>query len=182
MWILCEMISIVHSDTTLNYCVTWPKAFQQIRPVLGALSFNVFAVSKSPCFFEGWSYYTQLRFAMLLPVLLTLAHVLGGMATYAYSAHVRRRRSALAVSELADFSPRRLNRERRSELRKKHLDSPLKAGLWTSAHLVLFCLDLLYPAVCRALFQFATCRNLQTGADGAEGWWLEADYSIECPS
>ena len=34
--------------------------------------------------------------------------------------------------------------------------------------------------MCRVLFQYATCRNLQTGPDGGEGWWLESDYSVEC--
>ena len=52
--------------------------------------------------------------------------------------------------------------------------------MWSSAHLTLFVLDLSYPAVCRVLFQYATCRNLQTGPDGGEGWWLEGDYSVEC--
>ena len=170
---------VSHLNTTLNYCLTWPKALERLRPVFRALSFNVFGLSRSACWFVGYDYYTQLRVAMLAPVLLTLALVLGGMVVHAYGARRQRRRSALAVSDVADFSPRRLNRERRAALRKKHLDTPLKAGLWTSAHAVLWCLDLLYPAICRVLFQFVTCRNLQTGKDGSAGWWLEARQILQ---
>ena len=137
-------------------------------------------MSKSPCWFSGWSYYTQLRCAMLAPLLLTLALVLGGMVEYAVRAHRAKKRGQPVISDLANFTPNRMTRERRDRLRANHLKSPLKAGLWTSAHLVLFCLDLLYPAVCRVLFQFATCRNLNTGPDATPGWWLEADYSVEC--
>ena len=130
-----------------------PSAFEKIRPILGTLSFNLFSVSKSPCWFSGWSYYTQLRCAMLAPLLLTLALVLGGMVEYAVRAHRAKKRGQPVISDLANFTPNRMTRERRDRLRANHLKSPLKAGLWTSAHLVLFCLDLLYPAVCRVLFQ-----------------------------
>ena len=57
-------------------------------------------------------------------------------------------------------------------------------GLWLSAPLTLFALDLIYPLVTRTTAQFFTCRDLETPHDGdphnddgvPSGWWLEADY------
>ena len=63
-------------------------------------------------------------------------------------------------------------------------NSILIDGLWLSAPLTLFALDLIYPLVTRTTAQFFTCRDLETPHDGdphnddgvPSGWWLEADY------
>ena len=59
--------------------------------------------------------------------------------------------------------------------RLKRVNSLWKAGWWNTAHLSLFCLDLLYPTITRTLLQLASCRDL-----GEAGSWMESDYNVRC--
>ena len=76
---------------------------------------------------------------------VTLGIVLLGMAAHVWKERKKERRRA--VSDLGDLTPRGWARAKRKMLVRKHLNTTFKAGMWSSAHLTLFVLDLSYPAV-----------------------------------
>ena len=139
---------------TLNYCLKWPAAMDSVLAAFDFLAMDVVSETKLPCEIKGFNYYTRVKFAVFSPMVLMALAAVGGIA---WRWHLRRQR-----------------RKTRKGGRRSHDASTgklIKDGLWTAAPFALFILDLIWPAVTRALLQYFSCRDL-----GSVGFWLEADY------
>ena len=158
-----------HLYESLVYCVHWPAAMLKLRDALGVLSFNFFAGESAACFIDGVTYYWRLVFVSVAPFLIVVALVGLGMLA-AIQRRKKQRTQAIAPSGAAGSAVVNVV----AAQRLKRVDTTLKAGMWATAHLSLFILDLLYPTITRTLMQFLSCRDL------GEASFVESDYSVEC--
>ena len=130
---------------------------------------ELFAEGKIPCFVTQFDYYDRVTATMVAPIVISVVLVLVGILLEARERRRRRRGNDNRTRSML-----------RSAKRRGSEKSVIKAGLWRTAAINLFVIDLMFPTITRTLLAFFSCRGLNTPIESEEGRWLEADHSIEC--